>query len=76
MISALFLTFYIATTFVRYVDPNYSVFFHSSSNTLINLNEPPLFDINTEQFNLLSSITTTNTTLAHEIDKYYGGLYI
>jgi hypothetical protein len=46
VISAAFLIFYIASNFIKYVDPNYSVYFHSNSANLINLNDPPIFDIN------------------------------
>jgi hypothetical protein len=74
-ISALFLIFYIASNIVKYVDPDYSVFFSSSSNNLINLNSPPSYEILINEFNILTTLRSTNETIT-DLDAYYGGLYI
>lgn len=45
IISFFILGFYIISNFVKYVDPDYFVFFHTNSRRLINIETPPLFNI-------------------------------
>lgn len=45
IISAALLMFYIMTNLVKYTVPEFFVYFHSNSQTLIAFNDPQLFDV-------------------------------
>lgn len=75
-ISFLLLSFFIMTNIVKYSDPEYYVFFRSTNRSLIDLTAPPTYTMSIDQYNLFTSLSSTNATVAANLDAFYGGVYI
>jgi hypothetical protein len=67
--------FYIFTNLLKFTVPEYFVYFHSSSYSLIDFNSPVTFAMDHKQFNALTSISTTNQSIT-DINAYFGGIYV
>ncbi len=76
LISFFLLSFFIISSLIKCLDPRYATFNHVVSRKLLDFNEPPEYKIGITEFNLLTSLESSNATVQKNINMYYSGVYV
>jgi len=78
LISLILIAFQMSTTFMKYADHRYVNYTRNNKQLLVKTTDtnPISYTINTELFNVLTQINSTNTTYQQNLDAYYSGVYL